>query len=234
MGEAGVGLESEVRGEFGEDLGSTVGGGAAEFFQVFGRGSGEKEAAVGSEKAVEFGGLAAGGDGEQQREGSGGKGEGAIGIGDDPKGLRVAAGGEINGGGREVDAGGLASGALLDFTQKKAFAAAEVEEMVGGGDVGEKEVEEGAGVAVIVEETAGEGSGFRIAGVGGAFVLGLEEVEVAGAGKVEGMAMGTEEGAVVRGKGLAAGADGAKERVEGGQRKQHSGKSMRGRGEYEH
>ncbi len=139
----------------------------------------------------------------------------AVGVGDDPLDGGIATGGEVDGGDGEVEAGGGAVGGAVDFAKVEAFSASEVQDTIRGADLLEEEREEGLGVAVVVEEAAAEGGGFGVAGVGGAFVLGLEEIPVAGAGLVEGVALGAAEGAVVVGEGLCASANRAKKHLLG-------------------
>ncbi len=169
--------------------------------------------AAGGEDTLELGSVAAGGDGDEVGEGGREEGEVAIGIGNHPGAVGVAAGGKIDGGGGEIDTGGAAAGGGSEGAEVGAFATADVEEgVVGGEGEGlEKSIENGGEEATVVEAAAGGDGGFGIAGLGGAAVLRLEQIPVAGASAVEGMAAGAGGGRSSEGEGLPALADGASE-----------------------
>ena len=123
----------------------------------------------------------------------------------------VATGGGIDGGDGDIDAVSLAGGLLGEGAEVEAIAAAGVEDDVlsgGGGEVSDGS-EEGGGDAPVMKAAAGSDGGGGITRILGPAVLGLEEIGVAGAGHVEGVAAGAEEAVVRGGECLLAVADGA-------------------------
>ena len=201
--------EGEVGMEGFDGAGGAISGGAAEFDEIVGGGDGDEEAAVGLEDAVELRGVATGGDGENEREGFVGVGDLAIGVGEDPFAVGIAAGGGEDSRGRDVDAVAAAAGEFDEAAEIEAVAAAGVEDLVGGGGVSEfaDGLEEGRGDAAVVEAAAGVDGGGGVAGFAGAAVLRLEEGEMAVAADIEGVLLGAVVGAAGPGEGLATAPD---------------------------
>ena len=210
---AAMGGEGEVGGECCGGAIDAVAGGAAEFDEVVGGGDGEEEAAGGTEDAVELGGVSAGGDGEDEGEGLARVGDLAVGVGEDPLAVGIAAGGGEDGGLGDIDAVALGAGLFGEGAEVVAVAAAGVEDGVGGGGGGKVAdgVEQGEEEALGGEAAAGVDCFGGVARVFGPAVLGLEEVDVAAAGNVEGVKPGAGVGVAGPGEGLAAAPDGTEE-----------------------
>jgi hypothetical protein len=213
--EAVLGEEAEGGLEGLKGAGEAIAGSAAELDEVVGGRDGNQEATTGAEDTADFGGGHAGGDGENQGEGSGGVGEEAIGIGDNPTAVGVTAGGGVEGAGGDVDAIGGKAITRGKGTEEETFAAADIKDSIGrlgAGDLG-KGIEHGSGDAAGVEAAAGGDGWGGIAGETGAAILGLKEVEVAAAGEIKAVTGGAGIATGLREKGETAAANGAKEHV---------------------
>jgi len=142
-----------------------------------------------------------------------GVGDEAVGVGDDPGVGWITLGGGGDGGQGDVDSVGLAVGLCGQICQVETVAGADVEEGVGGrgleglGDG----FQQRPGEAEVVEIAAGGDGGGGVAGIFGAAVLGLEKVDVAGAGDVEGVVVGAGEAGGLAGEGGVTVADSAEE-----------------------
>ena len=201
-----LGFEGEVGCEGFDGAGDTVAGGAAEFDEVVRRGDGDQETAAGAEDAAVFGGIAAGGDGEDEGETLVRVGNHAVRVGEDPFAGRIAAGGGEDGGKGDIDTVAMATGLFDEGAEIVAVAAARVEDFVGGGGVGKfaDGVEEGDGDTAVVEAAASVDGAGGIAGFARAAVLRLEKSDVPVPADVEGVFLRAGIGAAGPGEGLAA------------------------------
>jgi hypothetical protein len=149
----------------------------------------EEQPAVVVEDAMELGRVPARGDGRHRREGRGGIGQGAVGVRHDEVEARVPRGPRLDRGNRDVDAVALAPEARRERAQVVALAAADLEQRIRRDD--RQQVADRAGELRL--EAAGQEAPPRRDGGGGisrsgrAAVLGLQQVDVAAPGDVEGM-----------------------------------------------
>ena len=165
-GGAALGAQGEKGGELGEGAGGAVTSSAAQFDEIVRSGDGNQQAATGAEDATELGGLTAGGDGEHERERSVGEGQKAVGVGDNPFAVWVAAGGGCDRGDGDVDAVGSEAGLGREGSQVEAVAATGVENSVARlsrEETGDG-LEQRRGHAKVMEAAAG---GYRVGSVSG-------------------------------------------------------------------
>lgn len=183
----------------------------AELEEIVGGRDGHQEPPAGSKDAGELAGIHPGGDRGDGGERAVGVRQEAIRIRHDEVRVAMAARRGVDGRDGDVDAVTLRLTGVHDRAEVVAFAAAGIEHGVAGGE--REEVDHGAherrGKPAIEEAPAG-GDGFgAVAGLRRAAVLRLEEVDVAAARHVEGMAARADEAPLLGGQRRAASAHGA-------------------------
>jgi len=222
VAEGTVRLQVEVAGELGEDRGDPV---AAEAFSEHGlpqldevvlSRDGHQQPAFGFEDAAELRGVAPRGERQGEVEGGIRPGQGAVGIHHEPGEAAPAAGGEVDGGDREVDPVPIDLPFPGEMAQEEALAAAHVEDRwTARQREGIEGFEQGPpqefAVSGLQEPPPRQNGLLRIARVLRLAVPRLEQVAVAAAGDIEGMSARAAEGALLVGQRGTAAADGTEE-----------------------